>query len=516
MTTTRLSDLSPVALADYVAEKTIAELQADLQSGKVTSRQLVLGYMQRILTLDWSGPNLRSVIEINPDALALADELDAERAANGPRSALHGIPLLLKDNIDTADRMLTTAGSLALVTSRPTQEATVAAQLRAAGALLLGKTNLSEWANFRSSKSISGWSGRGGQTRNAYRQTHNPSGSSSGSGAAAAASLAAATIGTETDGSIVSPANVNGIVGIKPTLGLTSRAGVIPIAHSQDTVGPMARTVADAALVLGSLTGVDVRDGATVASAGHFQRDYTPFLDPHGLRGARIGVARAVYTGYHAETDKLFEDALVALRQVGAILVDPADLPTAKTIKDRDGEMKVLLYEIKYDMAAYLATRAPTLQHPTATIPRTLADLIAFNQAHAESEMPLFGQELFEMAQQLELSAAEYLKILAENQRLAGPEGIDAVMTQYNLDALVAPTGAPSWEIGPKQLDKFLGSCSTPPALAGYPHITVPMGYVDGLPVGLSFLGRAWSEPTLIKLAYGYEQATRLRKPPSL
>jgi amidase len=505
---------TPAELAAYVAEKTIAQLQADLQSGQVTTRQLVLGYLQRILEFDWSGPNLRSVIELNPDALALADALDAERVAQGPRSPLHGIPILLKDNIDTHDRMLTTAGSLALLSSRPVQDATVARQLRAAGALILGKTNLSEWANFRSSQSISGWSGRGGQTRNAYKPTHNPSGSSSGSGVAAAASFAAATLGTETDGSIVSPANVNGIVGLKPTLGLTSRAGVIPIAHSQDTVGPMTRTVADAALLLGAMTGVDVRDGATAASNGQFHTDYTQFLDAKGLQGARIGVARKLYTGYHAETDQLFEAALVALRQAGAILVDPADIPTAQAIKDRDGEMKVLLYEIKYDMATYLATRTPSLQHPGEPIPRTLADLIAFNQANAASEMPLFAQELFEMAQDLALSDAAYREILADNQRLAGKEGIDAVLAQYNLDALVAPTGAPSWEVAPKELDKFLGSCSTPPALAGYPHITVPMGYVDGLPVGLSFLGGAWREPALIKLAYAYEQATQLRKAP--
>lgn len=508
------ANLSPAELADYVAEKSIAELQAALQAGQVTTRQLVLGYLQRILTLDWSGPNLRAVIEINPDALALAEALDAERQQHGPRSPLHGIPILIKDNIDTADRMLSTAGSLALLSSQPTQDATVARKLRAAGALILGKTNLSEWANFRSNRSISGWSGRGGQTRNAYRQTHNPSGSSSGSGVAAAASLAAATLGTETDGSIVSPANVNGIVGLKPTLGLTSRAGVVPIAHSQDTVGPMARTVADAAALLGAITGVDPRDGATVASNGQFLSDYTQFLDLNGLRGMRLGVPRAVYTGYHPETDQLFEAALAALRQAGAILVDPADIPTAQQIKDRDGEMKVLLYEIKYDMAAYLATRASTLQQLGAPIPRTLADLIAFNTANAERELPLFGQELFEMAEKLELSYAQYQEILATNQRLAGPEGIDAVLRQYQLDALVAPTGAPAWEIGPKQLDKFLGSCSTPPALAGYPHITVPMGYVAGLPVGLSFLGPAWSEPMLIKLAYAYEQATQMRKAP--
>jgi amidase len=510
MTTMRASE----ELADYVAEKSIAQLQADLQSGKVTTRQLALGYLQRILRFDWAGPHLHSVIEINPDALALADALDAERTRQGPRSPLHGIPILLKDNIDTDDRMLTTAGSLALLSSRPTQDATVVRQLRAAGALILGKTNLSEWANFRSNKSISGWSGRGGQTRNAYRPNYTPSGSSSGSGVAAAASLAAATLGTETDGSIVSPSNVNGIVGIKPTLGLTSRAGVAPIAHSQDTVGPMARTVADVAALLGVLTGVDVRDSATVNSAGKFHLDYTQFLDLSGLRGARLGVLRKIATGYDADTDRLFEQALAALHRAGATLVDPADIPTGQAIRESDGEMKVLLYELKYDMAAYLATRAPSLYHPGAPIPRTLADLIAFNQAHAEEELALFGQELFEMAQNLAVSDAQYREILATNQRLAGQEGIDAVLTQHQLDALVAPTGAPAWRIAPKQVDKFLGSCSTPSALAGYPHLTVPMGFIDGLPAGLSFLGRAWSEPTLIKLAYAYEQATQMRRPP--
>ncbi len=498
----------------YLPEKTIVQLQADLQAGNVTSRQLVLGYIQRIETIDWAGPELHSVIEINPDALAIADALDAERARGGPRGILHGIPILIKDNIDTDDRMLSTAGSLALVTSRPTQDATLAKHLREAGVIILGKTNLSEWANFRGSKSVSGWSGRGGQTHNPYKLDHNPSGSSSGSGVAASASLAAATIGTETDGSIVSPANVSGVVGFKPTVGLISRAGVVPISHSQDTAGPITRTVADAAALLGALTGVDWRDPATGASTSKALRHYTQFLDPHGLRGARIGVARAVYTGYHAETDQLFEQALATLRQAGAILVDPANLPAAQTLKAGDGEMKVLLYEFKRDLAVYLATRIHSQSHPGATIPRTLADLIEFNKANAETELSLFGQELFEMSEGLDLTEQQYLDILTNNHRLARSEGIDAALDEHKLDAVVAPTGAPAWEIGPKQLDKFLGGCSSPAAMAGYPIITVPMGFVGELPVGISFMSRAWSEPTLIKLAFAYEQASQMRRQP--
>ncbi|MFN8444128.1 MAG: amidase [Caldilineaceae bacterium] len=499
----------------YLPERTIAQLQADLQNGTVTSRQLVLGYIERIEQIDRSGPTLRSVIELNPDALAMAEQLDEERSRSGPRGILHGIPVLIKDNIDTDDRMLSTAGSLALTTSQPAQEATVARQLREAGVIFLGKTNLSEWANFRSSNSISGWSGRGGQTRNANKLDCNPSGSSSGSGAAAAASLAAATLGTETDGSIVSPSNVNGIVGLKPTVGLSSRAGVVPISHSQDTVGPMVRCVADAAALLGTLTGVDPRDPATAASAGKTLHHYTQFLDPKGLVGARIGVARQVYTGYHAETDALFEQALQTLRHAGAEIIDPADLATAQEMKSRDGELKVMLYEFKRDLAAYLATRVASPAHPDAIIPRTLAELITFNNEHRDQEMPLFGQELFERSEALDLSEADYLQILADNCRLAGQEGIDATLERYQLDAIVAPTGAPAWQIGPKPLDKYLGGCASPAAMAGYPLITVPMGYVDVRPVGLTFMASAWSEPTLIRLAFAYEQASKLRRPPS-
>ena len=513
--TTTSEELSNSYLPEnYLPERTIAELQRDLQAGKVTSKQLVLGYLSRIEQIDRSGPTLRSVIEVNPDAVAIAEALDAERARSGPRGILHGIPILIKDNIDTDDKMLSTAGSLALTTSRPAQEATVARQLRQAGVVILGKTNLSEWANFRSAKSISGWSGRGGQTLNPHKLGYNPSGSSSGSGSAAAASLAAATIGTETDGSIVSPSNVSGIVGLKPTVGLSSRAGVVPISHSQDTVGPMARTVADAAALLGALTGVDLRDPATTASAGKSLRHYTQFLDPNGLKGARIGVAREIYTGYHAETDALFEQALRTLSQAGAEIVDPADIATAKEIDDGNGEVMVLLYEFKRDLAAYLATRVASPRHPNAAIPRTLADLIAFNQQHAQEEMPLFAQDLFEKSEALDLSEDDYLKILASNRRLAAEQGIDATLKKYQLDALVAPTGTPAWEIAPKQLDTFLGGCASPAAMTGYPLITVPMGFVDELPVGITFMGTAWSEPTLIRLAFAYEQASQMRRPP--
>lgn len=377
-------------LAEALPEMTFVDLQRALRAAKFTVRQLAEAYLQRIETLDRSGPSLHSVVEINPDALAIAAALDRELAHGKVRSPLHGVPILLKDNIDSADRMLTTAGSLALLQSRPVQDATAVTQLRQAGALILGKTNLSEWANFRSANSISGWSARHGQTRNPYRLECNPSGSSSGSGVAVAANLAAAAIGTETDGSIVSPANVNGIVGLKPTVGLTSRAGVIPIAHSQDTVGPMTRTVADAAALLGVLTGSDRRDAATAARRGRYRRDYTRYLVQDGLQGARIGVARH-YFGYHAVTDAVIEAALTEISQAGATILDPADLPTAQAIKESDGEETVLLYEFKRDLAAYLEKRVAAPEHHNHTPPRTLAELIAFNQAHSELEMPFFG-----------------------------------------------------------------------------------------------------------------------------
>ncbi len=411
--------------------------------------------------------------------------------------------------------MLTTAGSLAMVNSRPTQDATVVKKLRAAGAVVLGKTNLSEWANFRSTRSTSGWGARGGQTLNPYVLDRNPCGSSSGSAVAVAANLAAVTLGTETDGSIVCPASVNGVVGLKPTVGLTSRAGVIPVAHSQDTVGPITRTVADAALVLGALTGLDARDPATAASSNASLRDYTQFLDPDGLRDARIGVARDVYFGYNADVDQIIETAIVALQAAGAVIVDPADIPTARDMANGVGEFEVLLYEFKANLNQYLASRVPSTDNAATSIPRSLADLIAFNEANAAIEMPHFEQEIFYAAEAKgPLTEPAYRETLATNLRLSRRDGIDAVMTQYQLDALIAPTGTPAWPIDPDRGDLVQGSSASPAAMAGYPLITVPAGDISGLPLGLTFMGRAFSEPILIKLAYAYEQATRHRRPP--
>lgn len=489
-------------------EISIAELRDRMDAGRISAREVVELYLRRIDEFDQGGPRVNSVIEVNPDARSIADALDRERHARGPRGPLHGIPILLKDNIDTADRMQTSAGSLALVGAPARQDATVARRLRDAGAILLGKTNLSEWANFRSSRSSSGWSARGGQTRNPYALDRNPCGSSSGSGAAVAANFAAVALATETDGSIVCPANANGVVGIKPTVGLVSRAGVVPISHSQDTVGVHARTVADAVLTLGALAGVDPRDAATQESAGKFFGDYTQFLDVGGLRGARIGVARAVYFGASAHADAVAEAAIAVMRQAGAVIIDPADIPAARQISAETCELEVLLYEFKADLNAYLATRAGV---PV----RTLAELIAFNEAHAEQELRYFGQELFHQAEARgPLTDPAYRAALAQGRRLARQEGIDAVMDQHRLDALVAPTGGPAWPIDLVNGDPHHDACSSPSAIAGYPIIHVPAGFAYGLPVGISFMGRAFSEPTLIRLAYAFEQATRARRPP--
>jgi len=489
---------------------TIVDLQAGLQSGKYTARSLVEQYTARIEELDKRGPVLNHIIELNPDALTIADQRDAERKSGKPLGSLHGIPILIKDNIDTADRMHTSAGSLALAASTPARDSWVAERLRAAGAIILGKTNLSEWANIRSTHSSSGWSGRGGQGKNPYALDRNTSGSSSGSGGAVAASYCAAAIGSETDGSVTSPSAACGLVGIKPTVGLIGRSGIIPIAHSQDTAGPMTRTVRDAAIVLGALTGLDPRDNATKASAGMSFTNYTRFLDAGGLRGARIGVARETFMGYSPKTDKLVEQAIDVFKQSGATVVDPSNLPGIAKIGD--AELEVLLYELKADLNAYLASLGP------AAPVKTLADVIRFNEQNTSSEMPYFGQELFEQAQKKgPLTDAKYKAARAKCIRLARTEGIDAVMTKHRLDALVAPTQGPVWLI-----DLVSGDCgggggsfTQPAAIAGYPHITVPMGLVHGLPVGLSFVGRAWSEPTLFKLAYAYEQASKARKPPT-
>jgi amidase len=491
-------------------EVSIADLQAAMAAGQVTARQLVERYLERIEAIDHLGPTINSMIEINPDCHAIASELDQERAERGPRGPLHGIPILIKDNIATADAMQTSAGSLALVGSRVPRDAFVVQQLRKAGAIILGKTNLSEWANFRSEHSSSGWSGRGGQTRNPYVLDRSPCGSSSGSGAAIAASLAAAALGTETDGSIICPSAANALVGIKPTVGLTSRAGVVPIAHSQDTVGPMARTVADAAALLSAITGVDERDPATRASAGRTHIDYTKFLEQDSLRGARIGVARQVYFGYSAKADAIAEAAIEQMRALGAEIINDADIPTAKEMSKHETEMTVLLYEIKADMNAYLAD---LLESPV----RTLADLLAFNIEHSDQELQYFGQELFLKAQGTPgLDDPTYIEALATNHRLAREEGIDLVMDKYQLDALVMPSSGPPWCIDLINGDPGLGweGSSQPAALAGYPAITVPAGYTFELPIGITFIGRAYSEPTLIRLAYAFEQATKARRPP--
>ena len=492
----------------HLEEATIVQLQNAMIEDQLTSRQLVEMYLQRIDALDQHGPSLKSILEINPEVLHIAEELDQERKHTGPRGPLHGIPILLKDNIATADAMQTTAGSLALVGSRPPRDAFVVDRLRKAGAVILGKTNLSEWANFRSTASSSGWSGRGGQSLNPYVLDRTPCGSSSGSAVAVAANLAAASLGTETDGSILCPASSNGVVGIKPTVGLTSRVGVIPIAHSQDTVGPFGRTVSDAAALLGVLTGVDPCDPATQESAGKFYTNYTQFLDPNGLRGARIGVARQTFFGNNTKSDAIASRAIEQLRELGAEIIDPADIPTAKQMSSSNAEMVVLLHEFKADLNAYLAelTESPV---------RTLADIIEFNIAHAEEELPYFGQELLLMTQETtSLAEPIYLEALAENHRLSREEGIDLVMDTCNLDALVIPGGIPPWRIDLINGDHSVGGSSQPAALAGYPAISVPAGYTFELPVGLTFIGRAYSEPTLIKLAYAFEQGTRVRHVP--
>jgi amidase len=492
-------------------EATIADLQQRMQSGRETARSIAEKYLARIDAVDRSGPLLRSIIETNPDALTIAGERDAERRNGRVRGPLHGIPVLIKDNIATADRMMTTAGSLALVGSKPPKDAFIVTRLREAGAVILGKTNLSEWANFRSTHSTSGWSGRGGLAKNPYALDRNTSGSSSGSGSAIAANLAAAAVGTETDGSIVSPSNTNGLVGIKPTLGLLSRAGIVPIAHSQDTAGPMARTVADAAILLGAMTGTDPDDATTKSSAARGQRDYTSSLDASGLQRARIGVVRKQLWGSSPPADRVAEAAIDDMRKAGAVIVDPANIPTLGQFSD--SEFDVLLYEFKADLNKYLTWLGP------ASPVHSLKEVIAFNAAHESEELPYFGQEIMEMAEKKgPLTEPAYVAALAKNRRLARTEGIDAVMTKYRLDALVAPTGGPAWLTDVVNGDSGTGSASSPStvaAVAGYPHITVPAGFYRGLPVGISFFGRAWSEPTLIKLAYAYEQATKHRKPPA-
>jgi amidase len=487
-------------------EITIDQLQERINSGKLTARSLAEAYLARIEEIDKRGPAINSVIEVNPDALAIADALDKERKDKGPRTPLHGIPVLLKDNIDTADKMATTAGSLALVGAKPSKDSFLVRQLRKAGVVLLGKTNLSEWANIRSSSSTSGWSGRSGLTRNPYALDRNTSGSSSGSGAAAAANLCAIAVGTETDGSITSPSSVNGLVGIKPTVGLVSRSGIIPISHTQDTAGPMGRTVRDVAILLGVLAGVDVDDKATAEGRDKSFADYTRFLDAKGLKGARVGVVRKMF-GFNDAVDALINEALKAMKREGATVIDPAEIETMG--KFNETEETVLFFELKADLNAYLATLGP--RAPV----HTLKEVIEFNERNKKKEMPYFGQDTFLKCEAKgPLTSKEYLEALEKNHQLSRKEGIDAVMDKHKLDALVAPTEGPAWLTDLVSGDHSTGRSTSPAAVAGYPHITVPAGFVFGLPVGVSFFGRAWSEPTLLKLAFAFEQATKFRKPP--
>jgi amidase len=502
---------APEVKSFELEEITIPELQEGMKSGKFTARSLVEKYLERIDEVDTrrkdkSGPAVNAIIELNQDALHIADALDQERKAKGPRGALHGIPVLIKDNIDTADGMMTTAGSLALVGSKPPKDSFVAQKLRAAGAVILGKTNLSEWANIRSGHSTSGWSGRGGLTRNPYALDRNPCGSSSGTGAGISANLAAVGIGTETDGSIVCPSSSNGLAGIKPTVGLVSRGGIIPISHSQDGAGPMCRTVRDAAILLGALTGVDLDDAATAASAGKSQTDYAQFCDPNGLKGARIGVARK-YFGFSEAVDALMEQSLGVLKKQGATLIDPADIETLG--KFDESELLVFMYELKADLNAYLARLGP------GAPVHTLQEIIEFNERNRQKEMPYFGQDLFLKAQSKgPLTDKEYVDAVTKNHQLARTDGIDALMDKHHLDAIVSPTGGPAWLTDLVNGDHVAGGSSNAAAVAGYPNINVTAGFLSGLPVGISFFGRAWSEPTLIKLAYSFEQATKARQAP--
>jgi amidase len=490
-------------------ELTITDAQAAMSAGRISARRLTEMYLERIERIDRRGPALNSVIETNPEAASIAEALDRERKAGRVRGPLHGVPVLIKDNVGTADRMETTAGSLALVGARPRSDAFIVARLREAGAIIIGKTNLSEWANFRSTHSSSGWSGRGGQTRNPYALDRNPCGSSSGSGAAVSSNLCVVAVGTETDGSIVCPSGTCGIVGIKPTLGLVSRSGIIPIAHSQDTAGPMARTVTDAAIMLKTLIALDPTDpvpwkGLRIPGA----QDFTRALDPAGLRGARIGVARKFF-GFNDAVDKLMADAIDVMKREGATIVDPADIPTHGKLDAP--EFEVLLFEFKTDINKYLASLAPG-DHP-----RTLKDLIDFNEKNRDREMSYFGQEIFTKAEAKgPLTDPAYIKALNSSKALAQAQGIDALMTKNKLDAIIAPTGGPAWTTDLVNGDHFTGGSSTPAAVAGYPNVQVPAGYVYGLPVGISFFGRAFTEARLIRLAYAYEQATKHRQPPRL
>jgi len=496
----------PVFESFELDELSIAELQKAMESGEYSARRISELYVGRIEQIDRSGPTLRSILEINPDALEIASDLDRERKEKGPRGPLHGIPVVLKDNLDTADQMTTTAGSLALSGSIPPRDSFVAQCLREAGAVILAKANLSEWANFRSTKSSSGWSARGGQCRNPYVLDRNPCGSSSGSAVAVSAQLCTVAIGTETDGSIVCPSHANGVVGLKPTVGLVSRAGIIPISHSQDTAGPITRTVADAALVLDAIAGFDPRDPATEAYSRFAGNRFGLELSSEGLKGARIGIARQFF-GFHDQVDKLMEAAILEMRSLGAQVIDPSDIPTRGEFGD--SEFTVMLYEFKANLNAYLKALGP------AAPVRSLEDIVEFNVQHSDAEMQFFGQEIFlEALKKGPLTSKEYQNALERNHRLARTEGIDFVLDRDRLDAIVAPTGGPAWKTDLINGDPSSGGSSGFAAVAGYPNVTVPLGFIKGLPVGISFFGRAWSEASLLKFAYAFEQATESRAKP--
>jgi len=511
---TPLSSALPQARTDTTAlrnaggaieEKSITQLQEAMRSGVMTSRELVDAYRARIAAMDH---DLRAVIELNPDALSIADAMDAERKSKGARGPLHGVPILIKDNVGTADKMETTAGSLALVGARPPRDAFLVERLRAAGAVILGKTNLSEWANFRSSHSTSGWSGRGGQCRNPYALDRTPSGSSSGSASAVASSFCAAAIGSETNGSIVSPSAACSLVGIKPTVGLVSRSMIIPISKTQDTAGPIARTVTDAAILLGAIAGADPRDAATTVSGAKRVANYAAGLDAGALRGMRIGVPREQYFGYSTAADSVTQHAIDLMKEKGAVIVDPVAIEKMGDVGE--AELEILLFEFKSGLNDYLAGLG------AGTHPKTLTEMIAWNTAHKSTEMPYFGQEIFEQAEKRgTLTDPKYLKALAKARLNTRTKGIDAIMDKHKLDALVAPTSGPAWLIDLVNGDADGGGSSSPAAESGYPSITVPAGYAFGLPVGISFFGRAWSEATLIKIAYAFEQAANARKAPT-
>lgn len=496
----------PASYGSDLDEVTIATMQQWFKEGKYTSESAVNIYLERIRNIDKGGPLLNSIIEVNPDAATQALQLDQERKSGKIRGALHGIPIVIKDNIDTADKMATTAGSLALVKNIAQKDAFIVSKLREAGAIILAKTNLSEWANFRSNRSSSGWSGRGGQTRNPYMINRNPCGSSSGTGVAVSANLCVAGIGTETDGSVVCPSSINGLVGIKPTLGLCSRSGIIPISYSQDTAGPMARTVTDAAILLGALTGIDENDSATAESEGKVYADYTRFLVNDGLKGTRVGVARNFF-GFHERVDALMEEAAGVIKSLGAFIVDPANIEFVKECSE--AEYQVLLYEFKDGLNRYFKGMDPDIGI------NTLEDVIKYNQDHSGEELRYFGQEIMIEAQKKgPLTDARYLQALANTKKYAREAGIDAIMRRRSLDVIIAPTGGPAWVTDLINGDRYLGGSSTPAACAGYPNITVPAGFIEGLPVGISFIGKAWSEPLLLKCAYAFEQATKHRKAP--